>query len=194
MKGVTLYVMVSVLFYVKVKNSMINVRTRFGRKFNFNCSEIEKVTCSDLWGGQALMVSSICFILCAKNEGGYNMFFFNKKEKKADKKYKWQPVVSDAQTILKLIEQCDDEAPGIDLIIKYNDIIYKIGISSDYSRRRGFFDKVYYINDKEYKIYQELKRATDIDYTPFELLPGTIYIIADELFGNPRSYTLLADK
>ena len=122
------------------------------------------------------------------------MFFLKKKDNKADKKYKWQPVVSDAQTILKLIKQCDDEAPGIDLIIKFNDIIYKIGISSDYTRGRGFFDKVYYINDKEYRIYQEFIRATDIDNTPFELLQGTIYVIADELFGNPRGYTLLAEK
>ena len=49
---ICLIVMVSVLFRVKVKNSTINVRTRLGRKYNFNCSEIEKVTCSDLWGGK----------------------------------------------------------------------------------------------------------------------------------------------
>ena len=49
---ICLLVMVSMLFHVKVKNSTINVRTRFGRKFNFNCSDINKVTCSDLWGGK----------------------------------------------------------------------------------------------------------------------------------------------
>ncbi len=122
------------------------------------------------------------------------MFFFKKKDSKVEKKYKWEPLATDARTILKLIEQCDDEAPGIDLIIKYNNIIYKIGISSDYERKRGFFDKVYYINDREYKMYQEFKRATDIENTPFEELLETIHIIADELLGDPRSYTLLADK
>lgn len=44
---ICLVVMASVLFHVIVKNSTINVRTRLGRKYNFNCSEIEKVTCSD---------------------------------------------------------------------------------------------------------------------------------------------------
>lgn len=36
----------TLLFYVKVKGSNIKVRTRFGRKYEFNASDIEKVICS----------------------------------------------------------------------------------------------------------------------------------------------------
>lgn len=42
----------TMLFHVKVNNSTINIRTKLGRKYNFYCSEIDKITCSDLWGGK----------------------------------------------------------------------------------------------------------------------------------------------
>ena len=122
------------------------------------------------------------------------MFFFHKKDNIADKKYKWQPVVSDAQTILRLIEESVTiDAPICRLIIKCNDIIFKIGITSAYHNKKGFYNTVYFINDKEYEKYQEFKRSTDIENTPFEELLEPIYIIADEDLGNPRGYTLLAD-
>ena len=114
------------------------------------------------------------------------MFFFNRKSNKADKKYKWQPVVSNAQTVLRLFE----DLFAIDvtlcrLIVKCNDIVYKVGIIGD---------DEYYINDKKYESYEEFKRATDIENTPFEELLENIYIIADKDYGDPREYPLLRDK
>lgn len=34
-----------IMFYVKVEGSLIKVRTRFGRKYQFNCGDIDKVAC-----------------------------------------------------------------------------------------------------------------------------------------------------
>lgn len=39
-------IMVTFLFNVKVIGSTINVRTRLGRTYQFNCSEIEEVVCT----------------------------------------------------------------------------------------------------------------------------------------------------
>lgn len=44
---ICLFLVIStLLFYIKVDCSNINVRTRFGRKYEFNTSDIEKVICS----------------------------------------------------------------------------------------------------------------------------------------------------
>ncbi|HHX57529.1 MAG TPA: hypothetical protein GX710_05880 [Clostridiales bacterium] len=44
----------TVLFYVKVDESNIEVRMVFSRKFEFNCSDIEKVEChKDYYKGRA---------------------------------------------------------------------------------------------------------------------------------------------
>ena len=51
--------------------------------------------------------------------------------------------------ILTLMQNLlDINAPGLNLKISYNDKIYRLGMASDYDRRKGvFFDTVFFVSD-----------------------------------------------
>ncbi|MDO4564627.1 MAG: hypothetical protein Q4C04_03305 [Clostridia bacterium] len=62
--------------------------------------------------------------------------------------------VEDAQ---KIIGQED----VVDITIKVNGTVIRMGARSDYSNEEGFFDKCYYIEQSEYESYEEFQRITD---------------------------------
>lgn len=108
--------------------------------------------------------------------------------KSKSKKYRWKPIVCGMGTILQILKQ-GGNLPA-ELVIVYHEEIYKIGIASDYNKKLGkFFDTVFYINDKEYKSWEQFETFAEIGGVRITEIYDPVEVVeADE--GDPANLTI----
>ncbi|MCL2592123.1 MAG: hypothetical protein FWD82_02040 [Defluviitaleaceae bacterium] len=104
--------------------------------------------------------------------------------------------------IFELIQSLlDIDAPVLNLKISYNDNIYRIGIASDYNKRKNvFFDTVFFVSDDckrpwesglNYDTFDELKRSAKLSGMLLADIKDEITILEDEDCGCPSNVTQL---
>jgi len=105
------------------------------------------------------------------------------------KKYRWEPVPCGVGTVINILEQSKDST--VQLVVRYHEEYYKIGVASDYNRQtRSFFDTVFYLNDQEYELLNAFRASATIDGMNIMDIHDSLEIVeADE--GNPRNLTIL---
>jgi hypothetical protein len=103
---------------------------------------------------------------------------------KLRKHYRWDPVYFDTADILLLME--DDFV--IEFVVSYYGETYWIGVASDFDRStQEFFDTVFYINNQEFRSFEEFKsRAVIGGRLLFEVKEKLCVI--DTFDGNPKRY------
>ena len=122
---------------------------------------------------------------------------FGKRKQKA-KKVAIVPV----SVIFTLIQDLlDIDAPVLNLKISYHDKIYRLGIASDYDRRKNvFFDTVFFLSEDckrpwesglSYNTLDEFKRSAKLSGIFLADIKDEIRILEDEDIGCPSNITML---
>ena len=122
--------------------------------------------------------------------------FWKKKQK--TKKVAIVPV----SVIFTLMQDIlDINAPVLNLKISYNNKIYRIGIASDYDRRKNiFFDTVFFVGDDcklpwengwTCNTFDEFKRSAKLSEILLVDIKDEITILEDEDCGCPSNVTQL---
>lgn len=102
---------------------------------------------------------------------------------------KYQPLLCRPNDLLDLFQQgLDMDAPVVNLVVEYAGMPHKLGMTSDYNRRRGFFDTVYYFDSQTFPTMEELTAQVPI----FRM--STVLVLKDEDVGDPRGNVLLAGR
>ena len=122
--------------------------------------------------------------------------FWKKKQK--TKKVAIVPV----SVVFALMQDLIDiDAPVLNLKISYNDKIYRIGIASDYDRRKNvFFDTVFFVGDDckrpwenslNFNTLDEFKISAKLSEILLSDIKDEITILEDEDAGCPDNVTQL---
>ena len=93
------------------------------------------------------------------------------------------------------------EAPVLNLKISYRDKEYRLGIASDYDRRKNvFFDTVFFLGDdcglpwatgSSYDTFEEFKRSASLNEMRLAEIKDEIIILEDADCGCPGNVTQL---
>lgn len=107
---------------------------------------------------------------------------------------RWQPLVCRPVDMVDLFQELISiDAPVADLLIEYEGMEHKVGISSDYSREKGFFDTDIYFDEQHFTSIEEFASGCMVGGIPLMDLE-TVRIIRDLESGDPRNYTLLKKR
>lgn len=82
--------------------------------------------------------------------GGYHIF---KKTKRIKKR-----VVCPIPIIIRIMQETIDIDAGMsEFIIQFEGEEHKVGFTSDYDRRQGFFDPLFYLDEQEFDTFEKFK-------------------------------------
>ena len=98
-------------------------------------------------------------------------------------KLKWSPVVCDMPRLLKLLQAVRPDG-GIVLFVRHDDTVYRMGVISDYSKQKGFFDQAYFIGDRIFETEQEFLSCPLKDGVTLADIPSLTVLSADD--SDPR--------
>lgn len=96
---------------------------------------------------------------------------------------KWPPVVCDMSCILKLLRDTWPDG-GTVLFVRHDNIVYRIGVVSDYNKRQGFFDQAYVIEDRQFDTEQEFLSYPLKDGVTLADISSLTILSADD--SNPK--------
>lgn len=114
--------------------------------------------------------------------------FMLKKSRTESEKH----VVCSIPVIMTLMQEIIDiDAGGIELIILFENEKHKVGMSSDYNRKRGFFDPVFFLDEQEFDTFEKFKSQAALEGMLFADIDGVVEVIeADQGMSGFPWYTV----
>lgn len=111
------------------------------------------------------------------------------------KRYRWKPLLCHTGDVIDLMRELERiDAPTLDLDFEYQGEMYQCGMSSDYEEERGFFDTLWYLDGQEFTSLDAFLDGAMIDGVRFSELDAPIALLKEWETGDPRGYTLLAER
>lgn len=107
---------------------------------------------------------------------------------------KWPPLTCKPADLADLMaESIAEGAPVCNLIVACGGAEHRMGVSSDYSESRGFFDTGIYLDGEQYATVEEFCAKGRVDGVPF-MEWETVNVLEETDLGDPRNLTLLAKR
>lgn len=115
--------------------------------------------------------------------------FFKKREKTKKR------VVCPIPIIIKIMQETIDIDAGMsEFIIQFEGKEHKVGFTSDYNRRQGFFDPLFYLDEQEFDSFEKFKAQAVLSGGLFAHRTNDVEIIeADKGATKFPWYTVLED-
>ena len=110
------------------------------------------------------------------------------------KKKSFSPLVCRPADMIDFFREClKIDAPEASFEIEYENQVYPLGISSDYTSQNGFFDTKIYLDTQEFDTLEDFCRNARLQNQLFMSLE-TVTILRDLDYGDPRNNTLLEQR
>ncbi|MBR0485853.1 MAG: hypothetical protein IJJ69_13945 [Oscillospiraceae bacterium] len=110
------------------------------------------------------------------------------------KKKSFPPLVCRPADIIDFFQEClNIGAPEASFEIEYKKQVYPLGISSDYTQQKGFFDIKFYLDTQEFDTLEDFCANAKLQNQLFMNLE-TIKILRDLDYGDPRNNILLEKR
>lgn len=108
---------------------------------------------------------------------------------------KWEPLVCRPADIIDLFKQdIATDAPLEDLTVEIDGNPHHVGISSDYDRRKGFFDTYFFLDDQCFRTLEGFAAKASVDGALFSEME-TVTVLRENLYsGDPRNSVLLSQR
>ena len=110
------------------------------------------------------------------------------------KKKAFEPLVCRPADIIDFFQEClKINAPSTSFEIEYEKKAYPLGISSDYTSQKGFFDTKFYLGTQEFDTIEDFCTNAKLQNQLFMNLE-TVTISRDLDYGGPRNNILLEKR
>jgi len=110
------------------------------------------------------------------------------------KKKSFEPLECRPTDIIDFFQEClKIDAPDVSLEIEYENQIYALGISSNYTNQNGFFDTKIYLGEQIFDTIEDFCNGAKLQNQLFMNFQ-TIKILRDLDYGDPRNNILLEKR
>lgn len=111
------------------------------------------------------------------------------------RKTKWEPLMCRPADIIDLFKQdIATDALLEDLTVEIDGKPHHVGISSDYDRRKGFFDTYFFLDDQCFRTLEGFAAKASVDGALFSEME-TVTVLRENLYsGDPRNSVLLSQR
>lgn len=110
------------------------------------------------------------------------------------KKKSFPPLVCRPADMIDFFQEClKINAPNASFEIEYKKQVYPLGIRSDYTQQKGFFDIKFYLDTQEFDTIENFCTNARLQNQLFINLE-TVTILRDLDYGDPRNNTLLEQR
>ena len=110
------------------------------------------------------------------------------------KKKSFAPLVCRPADVIDFFQEClKINAPQVSFEMQYKNQVYPLGISSDYTHQKGFFNIKIYLDMQEFDTIEDFCQNAGIQNQLFMHLE-TVTILRDLDNGDPRNHILLEKR